>query len=221
MENPVIPDFGEERERMISEQLVPRGIVDPKVLEAFRKVKRHLYVPEPLDILSYADRPLSIGRGQTISQPYMVALMTQCLGLKGEEKVLEIGTGSGYQAAILAEICREVYTVERDSELSGRARNILSDEGYGNIRFSCGDGTKGWEENAPFQGIIVTAAAPYVPESLKNQLDDGGRLVIPVGEIYSQVLEVITRRGDEFTKDEICGCVFVPLIGEEAWRRSA
>ena len=219
MENPVIPDFGEERERMISEQLVPRGIVDPNVLEAFRKVKRHLYVPEPLDILSYADRPLSIGRGQTISQPYMVALMTQCLGLKGKEKVLEIGTGSGYQTAILAEICREVYTVERDSDLFERARKILSNEGYRNISFSCGDGTKGWEENAPFQGIIVTAAAPYVPESLKNQLDDGGRLVIPVGEIYSQVLEVITRRGDEFIKDEICGCVFVPLVGEDGWRK--
>jgi protein-L-isoaspartate(D-aspartate) O-methyltransferase len=218
--SPEKPDLDKERDKMILEQLVPRGIADPKVLEAFRVVKRHLYVPEPLAMFAYGDRPLPIGRGQTISQPYMVAVMTQCLALKGAERVLEVGTGSGYQAAILAEICREVYTIETDQELSERARNTLLQQGYDNIRFACGDGTKGWEEKAPFQGIIVTAAAPHVPKSLKNQLDEGGRLVIPVGEVHSQVLTVVTRHGSEFTEDEFFGCVFVPLIGEDGWQKS-
>lgn len=213
------PDRPDQREKMVSEQLIPRGIVAPKVLAAFRSVKRHRYVPAPFEAFSYADRPLSIGNGQTISQPYMVALMTQCLALEGGEKVLEVGTGSGYQAAILAEICREVHTVEKDAELCERARKILAQEGYGNIKFACRDGTKGWAEHAPFQGIVVTAASPRVPESLKAQLDDGGRLVIPVGDIYSQTLIVITRRGSDFLREEICGCVFVPLVGEEGWRK--
>jgi protein-L-isoaspartate(D-aspartate) O-methyltransferase len=217
----IFPDRKEQREKMVSEQLIPRGIFAPKVLEAFRSVKRHLYVPASLEAFSYADRPLSIGNGQTISQPYIVALMTQCLALEGGEKVLEIGTGSGYQAAILAEICREVYTVERNSELCEKARKILLQEGYDNIRFTCGDGTKGWEDNAPFQGIVVTAASPKVPESLKSQLDEGGRLVIPVGDIYSQTLLVVTRRGSDFLTEEILGCVFVPLVGEEGWRKES
>ena len=146
--------------------------------------------------------------------------MTECLRLKGGEKVLEVGTGSGYQAAILAELCERVYTIEREKRLLERARKILQEEGYDNIEFKCGDGTIGWEEAAPYDGIIVTAGAPYVPEALKNQLAEGGRLVIPVGGQYGQMLVVVTRRGEDFTQDSVCGCIFVPLIGEDGWHVS-
>jgi protein-L-isoaspartate(D-aspartate) O-methyltransferase len=213
-------DYDIQRKRMVDEQLVPRGISDPRVLEAFRSVPRHVFVPGPFDVSSYADRPLPIGEGQTISQPYMVALMTECLRLKSGEKVLEVGTGSGYQAAILAELCERVYTIEREERLLERARKILQEEGYDNIEFKCGDGTVGWEETAPYDGIIVTAGAPYVPEALKEQLAEGGRLVIPVGGQYGQMLVVLTRRGEDFTQDSVCGCIFVPLIGEDGWHVS-
>ncbi|MBD3426001.1 MAG: protein-L-isoaspartate(D-aspartate) O-methyltransferase [Candidatus Omnitrophica bacterium] len=210
-------DYGIQRKRMVDEQLLPRGIKDPRVIEAFLKVPREAFVPRPYNIASYADRPLPIGEGQTISQPYIVALMTECLGLSGGEKVLEVGTGSGYQAAILAEICAEVYTVERQERLLKRTRKLLDRQGYRNIHFMCGDGTLGWDEGAPYDGIIVTAAAPQVPERLKDQLAEEGRLVIPVGEQYSQVLSVVTRRGNDFARENVCGCVFVPLIGEDGW----
>ncbi|MFC1480093.1 protein-L-isoaspartate(D-aspartate) O-methyltransferase [Candidatus Omnitrophota bacterium] len=211
-------DYEKQRKRMVDEQLIPRGISDPKVLKAFMSVQRHRFVPAPLDMASYSDRPLPIGEGQTISQPYMVAIMTQSLCLKGGEKVLEVGTGSGYQAAILAQICGRVYTVEREDRLSQRAKTLLLEEGYENIDFACGDGTKGWEEAAPFEGIIVTAAAPFVPEALKQQLAEGGRLVIPVGTMYSQMLMAIEKKGNDFITENICGCVFVPLIGEYGWK---
>ncbi|MGD2278681.1 MAG: protein-L-isoaspartate(D-aspartate) O-methyltransferase [Candidatus Omnitrophota bacterium] len=211
-------DFEEQRQRMVDQQLVPRGISDPKVLDAFRKVPRHHYVPAPMTLASYADHPLPIGEGQTISQPYIVAEMTQALGLKGGERVLEIGTGSGYQAAILAEICSEVYTVEQVAGLIERAEKTLSKEGYRNIFFKCGDGTEGWEEKAPFDSIIVTAAAPDVPEPLKMQLAEEGRIVIPVGALYSQMLVSLEKREGKFIQHNICGCIFVPLIGKHGWQ---
>ena len=210
-------DHDVQRKRMVDEQLVPRGISSPGVLEAFMRVPRHLFVPEAFGMEAYADHPLPIGEGQTISQPYIVALMTECLGLKGGERVLEIGTGSGYQAAILAEICGRVYTVEREKVLSERAAKALAEQGYGNISYKTGDGTLGWEEEAPFDGVIVTAAAPDVPEPLKTQLAEGGRLVIPVGDRFSQTLVVVRKTSRGYEIDRICGCVFVPLVGEHGW----
>ena len=210
-------DHAEQRRRMVDEQLKLRGISDPGVLEAFIRVRRHCFVPSSLRAYSYADHPLPIGHGQTISQPYMVALMTEKLHLKGGDRVLEVGTGSGYQAAILAEICARVYTVEREERLLESARTVLADEGYENVEFISGDGTRGLKEKAPFDGIIVTAAAPHVPEPLKEQLAEGGCLVIPVGAACTQTLAVIERKGDDFIREDICGCVFVPLIGEHGW----
>lgn len=213
-------NYEEQRTRMVEMQLASRGIADPRVLKSFTKVPRHKFVTASLSEGSYQDHPLPIGCGQTISQPYMVALMTECLRLKGGERVLEIGTGSGYQAAILAELCEEVYTLERDELLLKRARDVLDSEGYKNIKFDKRDGTKGWIEEAPFDAIIVTAASPKVPESLLRQLKEGGRLVIPVGSRYSQMLQVIEKRGSDFLEKNICGCVFVPLIGEEGWSKT-
>jgi len=210
-------NYAEQRKRMIDEQLIPRRISDPRVLKAFMDVQRHRFIPSSLETDAYRDHPLPIGYGQTISQPYIVALMTESLRLKGGEKVLEVGTGSGYQAAILAEICSRVCTIEREEHLLERAKKVLLEEGYDNIEFICGDGTKGFLREAPFAAIIVTAAAPSVPEALKRQLADGGRLVIPVGERYGQMLVSIERKGDNFIREDVCGCVFVPLIGEDAW----
>ncbi|MBD3380544.1 MAG: protein-L-isoaspartate(D-aspartate) O-methyltransferase [Candidatus Omnitrophica bacterium] len=210
-------NYTEARNRMVDEQLAARGINDPGVLEAFRKVERHLFVPEGMREEAYSDSPLPIGGGQTISQPYMVALMTQSLGLGGGEKVLEIGTGSGYQAAILAQIAEEVFTVERDSSLQERARRILVATGSENVRFRCSDGTLGWREEAPFDRIIVTAASPGIPEPLKEQLADGGKLLIPVGTRYSQSLMEVERSGGTYRTRDLGGCVFVPLIGEHGW----
>ena len=203
---------------MVEHQLIRRGISDEKVLAAFRKVKRHNFVPPSFKEAAYADHPLPIGYGQTISQPYMVAIMTQVLQLKGGEKVLEIGTGSGYQAAVLAEISGEVYTVEKEKHLLEHAEKVLKEEGYKNVHFNCSDGTRGGQEESPFNGIIVTAAAPFVPDAFKEQLADGGRLVIPVGTIFSQMLVVVERRGEEFVQEDVCGCVFVPLVGEHGWK---
>ncbi len=204
---------------MVEEQLIPRGITSKKVLEAFLKVERHLFVPEDLRSSAYNDYPLPIGQNQTISQPYMVALMTESLKLAGNEKILEIGTGSGYQAAILAEITKEVYSVERLQFLAERAVKLFDALGYNNIKVKVGDGSLGWEEFAPFDRIIVTAFCQYPPETLLRQLKDGGKLIIPLGEMFGQVLTLIENIKGEYISKEICGCAFVPLIGEEGWEK--
>ncbi|NOX96888.1 MAG: protein-L-isoaspartate(D-aspartate) O-methyltransferase [Nitrospirae bacterium] len=210
--------FEEERKRMVEIQLRGRNIKDEKVLRAMERVPRHKFVEKDCQKDAYADRPLPIGEGQTISQPYMVALMTQCLELKGNEKVLEIGTGSGYQAAILAELAKEVYSVERTESLSRRATKNLQELGYTNIKLKIGDGTKGWEEHAPYESIMVTAGSPDIPQVLVEQLSEGGQMVIPVGGSYSQELVVLRKRKGKVEKKDICGCVFVPLIGEFGWK---
>ncbi len=205
---------------MVEEQLIRRGIVDERVLEAMRRVPRHLFVPEDLRHLAYRDSPLPIGEGQTISQPYIVALMTQALELKGSEKVLEIGTGSGYQAAILSLLAREVYTVERIPSLAERAERTLARLGYKNVRVKVGNGSLGWPEHAPYEGIIVTAATEQVPPPLREQLADGGRLVAPVGGRWSQTLIRLRRRGDQFIREHLTSVVFVPLVGKYGWREA-
>jgi protein-L-isoaspartate(D-aspartate) O-methyltransferase len=202
---------------MLDEQLIGRGISDEKVLAAFRKVLREKFVPQEYRKNSYDDYPIPIGEGQTISQPYMVALMTQSLGLKGQEKVLEVGTGSGYQTAILAEIAGEVYSIERIGQLAKEAEKILITSGYRNFKIKIEDGTLGWEEHAPYDGIVVTAGAPSIPQSLVKQLKDGGRLVIPVGGGFIQTLTIVEKNGGSVTSRGLCGCVFVPLIGKEGW----
>jgi len=207
------------RRRMVATQIEFRGIRDEQVLEAMRTVPRHRFVPEGERSAAYEDQPLSIGQGQTISQPYMVALMTACLELTGGETVLEIGTGSGYQTAVLAEIAEKVYSIERHSALSEQAAMRLTKLGYDRCILKVGDGTVGWPEAAPFDGIIVTAGAPEVPEALREQLADGGRLVIPVGAEYHQTLYKIRRDGTRFVENEMTGCVFVPLIGEYGWEK--
>ncbi len=211
-------DFSKERQTMVAEQLRRRGIRDERVLAAMAKVPRHLFVPSGSHSESYEDRPLPIGDGQTISQPYMAAVMTQSLELRGGEKILEIGTGSGYQTAVLAELAKLVFTVERLFALFQKAESRLRDLGYENIHGRLGDGSKGWSEKAPFDGILVTAGAPEVPPALKFQLSEGGKLLIPVGSRYSQNLLKITRTGTRFEEEEITGCVFVPLVGESGWR---
>lgn len=208
----------ELRNKMVDAQLIPRGISDEKVLDVFRKVERHKFLPQDMQSSAYQDHPLPIGEGQTMSQPYMVALMTQCLALKGSEKILEIGTGSGYQAAVLAKLAKEVYSVERIASLAVRSRLLLQSLGYSNVNAKVGDGTLGWPEYAPYDGIIVTAAAPKVPNAYIEQLKVGGKLVIPAGTMFSQVLTVIEKTGEGVTTKEICGCVFVPLLGKEGWR---
>jgi len=211
-------DFQALRDAMVEEQLVGRGISDERVLSAFRKVPRHEFVLAEDAEIAYGDFPLPIGKAQTISQPYMVALMTQCLRLKGPERVLEIGTGSGYQSAILAELTKEVYSVERLAPLLVSAKKVLSRLGYVNCFLKEGDGTLGWAEHAPYDGIIVTAGSPGIPDSLVRQLKDGGRLVLPVGSgTFGQVLTVVERNKSRIDKTEICGCSFVPLIGKEGW----
>jgi len=213
-----VQDFTKERLAMVEEQLRRRGIRDEGVLSAMARVPRHLFVPSGSRSESYEDRPLPIGDGQTISQPYMVAIMTQSLELEGGEKILEIGTGSGYQTAILAELARMVFTMERLFSLIQNSEKRLRNLGYENIYCRLGDGSQGWPEEAPFDGIIVTAGAPEVPEALKSQLSEGGRMVIPVGSRYSQTLMMITKTKDRFEEEEITGCVFVPLVGDSAWR---
>jgi protein-L-isoaspartate(D-aspartate) O-methyltransferase len=205
------------RELMVVQQLIPRGIQEEKVLDAFRKVLRHEFVPEEFRSSAYNDYPLPIGDKQTISQPYMVALMTECLALKGGERVLEIGTGSGYQMAILAEIAGEVYSVERFGSLAAAAEATLTRLGYTNCTIKTGDGTLGCEEHAPYDGIVVTAGAPGIPDSLVRQLKVGGRLVIPIGGRFSQVLTVVEKTGGPIRVEEVCGCVFVPLVGKDGW----
>lgn len=203
---------------MVSTQLVPRGIKDERVLRAMRKVPRHLFMPESARYGAYDDMAMAIGEGQTISQPYMVAIMTELLGLKGTEKVLEIGTGSGYQAAVLAELSFEVYTIERIAPLADRARETLRGLGYENVYVIVGDGTVGLAEKVPFDRIIVTAAAPIVPPSLVAQLKEGGIIVAPVGERYSQILLKGRKVQGHLAEEYSTPCAFVPLIGEEGWK---
>jgi len=211
-------DFDKERSRMVDEQIAYRGVTDPRVLAVMGKVPRHEFMPEALRTQAYGDHAMPIGEGQTISQPYIVALMTELLELKGDERVLEIGTGSGYQAAVLAELCQKVFTIERVKTLADKARATLDRLGYKNVVMKVYDGTYGWKEMSPFDAIIVTAAAPDVPDTLVDQLKDGGRLVIPVGERYSQVLmKVIKSPSGVVTKTSI-PCVFVPLIGAKGWK---
>jgi protein-L-isoaspartate(D-aspartate) O-methyltransferase len=205
-------------EGWIQEQLVARGIRDQRVLDAMRRVPREAFVPEESQALAYADRALPIQGGQTISQPFMVAVMTESLTLQGPERVLEIGTGSGYQAAILAELALEVITIERRPELADAARTRIRSLGYTNVDVLVGDGTLGLAARAPFDRILVTAGAPRVPEALAQQLSPrGGRLVIPVGSSEQQWLRVISREGDRLDETTRDACVFVPLVGEDAW----
>ena len=203
-------DYPKARERMVREQLMARGIHAEAVLEAFLRVPRHEFVNSALGLQTYSDGPLPIGEGQTISQPYIVALMTELLQLKGPEKVLEIGTGSGYQAAILAELAREVYTIEILPGLARRAQKLLTELGYKNIRVKCGDGYLGWPEFAPFDCIIVTCAAKDIPEPLIAQLAESGRLVIPEGEEY-QELKLLTKIQGEIQQENIAPVRFVPM----------
>jgi protein-L-isoaspartate(D-aspartate) O-methyltransferase len=206
-----------ERERMVDEQLVRRGIADARVLDAMRKVPRHRFVEEALRDRAYGDHPLPIGEGQTISQPYMVAAMTQLLQLVGTEKVLEIGTGSGYQTAILAELARRVCSIERLPALAGRARRILEELGYTNAVVKIADGTYGWPDEAPFDRILVTAGAPAVPAPLFQQLAEGGRLVVPIGDPQGQTLHVVDKVEGQMRTSTDCGCVFVKLVGKYGW----
>jgi len=202
---------------MVKDQLISRGIKDKRVLAAMEKVPRHLFVPAHLQSSAYDDMAMPIGEGQTISQPYMVAIMTELLELKGTEKVLEVGTGSGYQAAILSELASVVITVERVKTLADKAQEHLKELGYNNVRVVSGDGTEGCTAEAPFDGIIVTAGCPDIPQPLIDQLKDGGRLVIPVGDRYSQILTRVIKKGNKIEKEYSIGCVFVPLIGKYGW----
>jgi len=206
-------DWERERERMVKIQIIGRGIKDERVIEAMLKVPRHLFVPKEMREHSYADTPLPIGEGQTISQPYIVALMTELLRIGPQSKVLEIGTGSGYQTAILAEIAKEVYTVEIVGSLHRRAVEILRSLGYTNVHVRCGDGYFGWEEHAPYDGIMVTAAPKKIPEPLIKQLKVGGRLVIPVGEFYQDLI-VVTKTERGTIQESVTGVRFVPMTGE-------
>lgn len=210
-------DFEAARKRMVDGQLAIRGISSPEVLRAFLKVQRHLFVPKGQQVHAYQDSPLPIGLGQTISQPYIAAYMTNLLHLEGTERVLEIGTGSGYQAAILGLLAAEVHTIERHPSLADRAERLLQKLGYDNVRVHAGDGTWGLPEFAPYQAIMVTAAAPDVPSPLLDQLGDGGRLVMPVGGRGGQVLRLYSREGADFHREDMVPVAFVPLIGEYGW----
>ncbi|MCA1906032.1 MAG: protein-L-isoaspartate(D-aspartate) O-methyltransferase [Desulfarculus sp.] len=215
-----MPDFNDyavARRRMVQEQIAARGIRDPRLLQVMQEIPRHLFVDEALMSQAYNDHPLSIGEGQTISQPYMVALMTDALGLTGREKVLEIGTGSGYQTAILARLCDWVYSVERILELSRRAQRVLEKIKIFNVNLVVGDGSKGWPAEAPYDAIIVTAGGPSLPRPLLEQLAEGGRLVVPVGGRSLQTLYRVTRRGNQYVEEDLGGCRFVDLVGEYGW----
>jgi protein-L-isoaspartate(D-aspartate) O-methyltransferase len=210
-------DYATARRRMIDTQLLPRGVRDPEVLRALGRVPRHLFVDEALRDRAYGDSALPIGHDQTISQPLMVATMTQALQLQGTEKVLEIGTGSGYQTAVLAEIAERVFSVERLAPLYRRARALLDQLGYHNVVLRHGDGTLGWRDHAPYDAIVVTAGAPHVPRELRDQLAVGGRLVIPVGDRQLQNLLRLTRGQTEDRREMLGGCTFVSLIGSDGW----
>lgn len=215
--------FQKQRMKMVDGQLRARGIADQRVLKAMEKIPRHLFVDEGLVEQAYNDNPLPIDRQQTISQPYIVALMSEAMGLTGKEKVLEIGAGSGYQTAILAELAERVFTIERIASLATRARKVLESLNYYNVAVRVGDGTYGWREESPFSAIMVTAGAPRIPKLLIEQLIVGGRLVIPVGNRNSQVLLKLTRLSQDpgdLKQEDLGGCRFVDLIGEYGWDNS-
>ncbi len=209
--------FAVERRRMIERQLVARGIADPKVLAAMARVPREAFIAPELAKSAYDDSPLPIAEGQTISQPYIVALMTEAACVGSSSRVLEVGSGSGYAAAVLAELAASVVTIERHAKLAASAREILKRLGYSNVDVIEGDGSRGMPERAPFDAILVAAAAPEAPESLKRQLAEGGRLVIPISANSHQDLRAITRRGDRFEEEDLGPVRFVPLLGEEGW----
>ena len=212
------------RKKMVDSQLRSRGVRDERVLRAMEKIPRHLFVEEGLRDQAYSDHPLPIGERQTISQPYIVALMTEALSLEGTEKILEVGTGSGYQAAVLAELADRVFSIERIAKMADRARRILGALRYSNVLIKVGDGTYGWKDEAPFDGIIVTAGAPKVPETLVAQLAVGGRLVIPVGDRFTQTLFRVVRWSEDpgdVEKEDLGGCWFVDLIGDHGWKNNS
>jgi protein-L-isoaspartate(D-aspartate) O-methyltransferase len=210
--------YTKERERMVRSQIAARGIGSERVLAAMRAVPRHVFVPGHLLGSAYRDSPLPIGHGQTISQPYIVAYMTQMLELEGTDRVLEIGTGSGYQAAILSQLAAQVISVERFPSLARDASQLLGSLGCQNVRVEVGDGSLGWPADAPYDAIIVTAAAPHIPQPLQEQLAEGGRLVAPVGPRWTQELIRIRRAGDQYHRESLMGVAFVPLIGEHGWQ---
>ena len=210
--NPQDPDYYQLRQKMVNEQIIARGVRTESVIKAMQKVERHLFVPEQYRNFAYSDRPLPIGEGQTISQPYIVALMTELLDLKKSDKVLEIGTGSGYQAAILAEICDSVYTIEIIPSLGKQAQALLRELGYHNIHCKIGDGYLGWPEHAPYDGIIVTCAPSKIPQPLKEQLAEGGRMVIPVGATYTQELVLVTKTKGKLIQKSVIPVRFVPML---------
>jgi len=215
--------FEDKRRLMVENQIIARGIRSPKLIEAFLKVERHEFVPKLIAHFAYADHPLSIGEGQTISQPYIVAYMIDLLGIEETDSVLEIGTGSGYQTAILAEMAKEVFTIERFDFLAQNARKILKKLKYNNINFSKGDGTLGWTKSYPaiskFDKIIVSAGAPSIPKILTEQLEDNGRMIIPVGSRSVQELKLISKNFGSLSEKNYGNCVFVPLIGTEGWEK--
>ena len=210
-------DFQRARWKMVEEQVVSRGVADPRVIAAMRKVPRHLFIEEALQNRAYSDHPLPIGEKQTISQPYMVGLMTEALHLTGSEKVLEIGAGSGYQTAILAEVAKGVYSIERIRSLAIKARKLILELGYNNVEIKFSDGTYGWTQEAPFDAILVAAGAPCIPQPLVDQLVPGGHLVIPVGDSTVQDLIRVTRTEEGTKKKDLGGCRFVRLIGKHGW----
>lgn len=212
-----LTEYAIARDRMVAEQLRARGIRDERVLSAMARIPRHRFVQEALAGRAYGDLPLPIGNGQTISQPYMVGLMSEALGLRGGERVLEVGTGSGYQTAVLADLAGKVYSVERVRSLADCALQLLGELGYYNIRIRMGDGSLGWPDEAPFDAILVTAGAPQIPARLPEQLVEGGRLVAPVGTPEAQVLRRVTRRWNGNVAEDLVGCVFVKLVGVGGW----
>lgn len=213
-------ELAEKRSMMVEDQIARRGLREPRLLAALRETPRHLFVPPQVARYAYEDRALSIGLGQTISQPYIVALMTSLLGLKGTETVLEVGTGSGYQAAILAKLAARVFTIEFDPQLAEQARQRLEGMGFDNIRFRQGDGSLGWPEDAPFGGILVTAGGPRVPPPLLEQLGEGGCLVMPVGSIWQQDLYAWRRTPAGLKQEFIAPVAFVPLRGSSGWGKN-
>jgi protein-L-isoaspartate(D-aspartate) O-methyltransferase len=210
-------NFSYLRKKMVDEQIIGRRITDPRVIEAMARIERHLFVPANAQDSAYDDNPLPIIHGQTVSQPYMVALMTESLKLTGAEKVLEVGTGSGYQTALLAGLANEVYTIERFADLSRKAAALLESLKYPNIFFAVGDGSLGWKEEAPFDRITVTAACPRIPFPLGEQLKEGGVLVLPVGDRSEQMLSSGVKKNGVIELEPICACRFVPLVGEFGW----